>query len=215
MTESDTTRVCGYDGCERPAGWGRDDMDGEGACKDHVGMADPPEDFSIDKLDEYGGAEIEARNEAKEAEYQDRIDTLNEQQQAAVAGLREHAQESAKTETVPLGQEQLEVRTRFPPRVEQLKEEIEQAQMDGDMERSRRLNAQVAASLVVSPDGYTDPEVWEVAAQEHGMHWLGEAVDAIAGPASENAESLQGNSKDSDGWQKQTAANQSGLHRKP
>lgn len=215
MTESETTKECGYDGCGRPAGWGRDDMDGEGACKDHVGMADPPEDFDIEDLGSYTAAEIEARNNAKEAEYQDRIDTLNKQQQEAVAGLREHAQESAKTETVPLGQEQLEVRTRFPPQVETLKEEIEQAQMDGDMERSRRLNCQVAASLVVSPDGYTDPEVWEVAAREHGMHWLGEAVDTIAGPASDSAESLQGNSQDSDGWQKQTGAKPSGLHQKP
>lgn len=215
------TDECGYHDsetmdspCSRAAGWGRDDVDGQGACKDHVGLADPPDDFDLANLDKYSAAEIEARNRQVEQEHRESVAALDEQQEAAVEGLRSHAQQTADTEQVPLGDATIEVKTRFPPRVETLFEQIQAAQQRGDVDRARRLNCEVAASMVVAPEGYTDPEVWEVAATEHGQHWLGEAVDTIAGPASENAEALQGNSQDSDTTQSQTMVKESGWQRK-
>lgn len=177
---------------------------------------EPPESIDYGNLDQYSEAEIEAYNERREQELVDEINQLEEDKQDAVATLRKDAQESIETETVPVGEETLEVRTRIPPEVEPKIEAMRDAEHDGDIDVARRLNCECAAAMVETP-GFDDAEVWEIAAEAEGMHWLGEVTDKILAPANENLESLQGNRDsrpDSENSPAQTVGKRSGWDRR-
>lgn len=159
--------------------------------------------------------EAQAHNEQRRQEIQDHLDTLNEQQQEAVATLRESAQESADTEmvTLPSGVD-LEVRSRIPPAVESLIDDLQTAEQHGDPDRVRRLNSEALAEMVVTEE-YSDPRVWVTASKDGdaGLQWLAEVTDIVLGPATEQIEDLQGNSQDSSTTRKQTTGKQSGWQR--
>lgn len=138
----------------------------------------------------------EAYNEAKRDEIAAELEHLDEQEQAAVDALRESAQQSLETDTVtlPSGVD-LEVRARMPPVVENLQEKMQRARQQQDLQRARRLNCAMLAEMVESPGEYVNPDVWETASRDGnaGLQWLAEVTDIVVGPATENAEALQGN----------------------
>lgn len=162
--------------------------------------------------------EIEAYNEQREQDIQEHIETLNQQQQDAVDALRKDAQESLETETVELPSGvALEVRARVPPRVERLQDRAQEAEVKGDLEKSRRLNAEMLAAMVET-EGYDTPEVWVVASQDGdaGMQWMAEVTSLVVEPAEDNAEALKGNGTQqtqSDSLPGKTTGKQSGWQR--
>jgi len=159
-----------------------------------------------------GDADADKYNERVEQEMDARIETMRESEQDAVDALRESAQESLDTAAVSVGEIQLEVLTRIPPDVEDLIEEMDDAEVEGDRHRARRLNAAALAQMVESPEGYTSPDVWVVAAEQNGTHWFGEVTDIVLAPARENAEELgnRNSPPDSDDSLHQTTGKQSG-----
>jgi len=180
---------------------------------------EPPDKLDYGNLDQYSDAEIEAWNEQREQEIRERTEELNRQEQAAVDTLRRDAQESHDTATVELGSGvELEVRTRIPPEVEELADQLQTAQQNRDMSLMRRLAAALNAAMVVSPDGYTSTEVWLVASRdgEAGLQWLMETNDTITGPVEDNLpdiEDAEGNSQASSGMHNPQKANHSGWQR--
>jgi len=161
-----------------------------------------------------GEVSADEYNEHKEAEMEARLDELDEQKQAAVGALREAAQESVDTETVTLGQVDLEVVTRIPPAVEDLLDEMERAEQRQDTDRLRELNALALAEMVNSPDEYVDPDVWAVAAEQNGLQWVSEAVATVLEPARDRQQDTAGNLQaDSDSTPNQERGKQSGWRR--
>jgi len=162
--------------------------------------------------------EVARYNEMRQREIDETLAQLSESKQKAVAALRDSATDTVETEPVTLGDVELAVKTRIPPEVERLVDRIQQAESDQDRHRARRLNAEALSEMVADPDEYADPEVWVVAAEQNGMHWLGEVTDRILAPAKASAEELRDDPNSqpaSDSTPGQTKARQSGLHREP
>lgn len=161
-----------------------------------------------------GEVSADEYNEYKEAEMEARLDDLDEQKQAAVGALREAAQQSVDTESVTLGQVDLDVVTRIPPAVEDILDEMERAEQRQDTDRLRELNALALAEMVDSPDEYADPDVWAVAAEQNGLQWVSEAVAVVLGPARDRQQDAAGNLQpDSDSTPSQQRDKQSGWQR--
>lgn len=179
---------------------------------------EPPDELDYSNLDQYSDAEIEAWNDQRRDEIEDTIESFNERQEAAVNALREDAQKSADTETVELSSGiELEVRTRIPPAVEQLVDDVRAAQQEQDLDRARRLGAAANAEMVESPAEYTSAEVWVVASQDGaaGVQWLTETTQTILGPARDRAETKgnENSQTDSDATPAQTTGKDSGWQR--
>jgi len=148
------------------------------------------DDIAVEDVLE-GDADAEAYNEQVEARFEERLQELAEQEQEAVSALLEEAEESAETETVefPSGLE-LEVKTRIPVDVEHRLERIEQLeQEDAPIEEIAAVNCEALAGMCET-DGYDSADTWAAAYEKKGTHWLGEMIDRITAPATENAESL-------------------------
>jgi hypothetical protein len=161
-----------------------------------------------------GEVSADEYNRHKEAEMEARLNQLDEQKQAAVGALRDAAQESADTETVTIGQIDLEVVSRIPPAVEDLLDEMERAEQRQDTDRLRELNALALAEMVDSPDEYADPDVWAVAAEQNGLQWVSEAVATVLGPARDRQQDTAGNLEpDSDNTPNQQRGKPSGWQR--
>jgi len=161
-----------------------------------------------------GETSADEYNAHKEEEMEARLEELDEQKQAAVGALREAAQETVDTETVTLGQVDLEVVTRIPPAVEDLLGEMERAEQRQDTDRLRELNALALAEMVDSPDEYADPDVWAVAAEQNGLQWVSEAVATVLSPARDRQQDTTGNLQpDSDSTPNQQRGKQSGWQR--
>lgn len=161
-----------------------------------------------------GEVSADEYNEYKEAEMEARLKDMDEQKQAAVGALREAAQQSVDTESVTLGQVDLDVVTRIPPAVEDILDEMERAEQRQDTDRLRELNALALAEMVDSPDEYADPDVWAVAAEQNGLQWVSEAVAVVLGPARDRQQDAAGNLQpDSDSTPNQQRGKRSGWQR--
>lgn len=158
-----------------------------------------PKRLSWDEIPDATEAEIEAHNAAVEQELDARIAEKDASKRKAIGLLRDQAKSTAKTAKVRLDtmSEPLEVRSRIPSRVEMLQEQLQDVKASEDIGKARALACQMIASMVVGPDGFDDPEVWEIASRDAdaGISWLMEVSDKILGPATEKARSLKGNAE--------------------
>ena len=150
------------------------------------------EDISVEDVLE-GDADAEAYNEQVEQRFEERLQELAEQEQAAVSALLEEAEEpdDIETETVefPSGLE-LEVKTRIPMDVEQRLERIERLEQEGaPMKEIAAVNCEALARMCET-DGYDSADTWMAVWSKKGTHWLAEMTTRITAPATENAESL-------------------------
>jgi hypothetical protein len=148
------------------------------------------DDIAVEDVLE-GDADAEAYNEQVEARFEERLQELAEQEQAAVSALLDEAEASAETEIVefPSGLE-IEVWTRIPVDVEHRLERIEQLeQEDAPIGEIAVVNCEALAGMCVT-EGYDSAETWLAAYEKNGIHWLGEMTSRVTAPATENAESL-------------------------
>ena len=138
-----------------------------------------------------GDADAEAYNEQVEARFDERLQELAEQEQAAVSALLEEAEASAETETVefPSGLE-LEIKTRIPVDVEHQLERIERLEEQGaPIGEIASANCEALAEMCET-DGYDSADTWMTVWSKKGTHWLAEMTSRITATATENAESL-------------------------
>ena len=147
------------------------------------------DDIAVEDVLE-GDADAEAYNEQVEDRFEERLQELAEQEQAAVSALLEEAEESAETETVefPSGLE-LEVKTRIPVDVEHRLERIEHLEQEGARDEMAEQSAHVAASMCETP-GYDNPDTWLTAWKKEGTHWLSEMLSEILDPAVKETNAL-------------------------
>jgi len=184
-------------------------------------MTDAPDSIDYEKLEagEYDEDTIEAYNEQRRQEIVERHQELNEAEQDAVDALRRDAQQTHETEDVGLESGvTLEVRTRIPPEVEDLYQQLQMARNNQDISLVRRLAAALAAEMVESPAEYSSTEVWLVASRddEAGIQWLMETIDIILEPVEEqlpDPEADEGNGTASNDLHRPDAAKQSGWQR--
>jgi len=178
-----------------------------------------PDSIDFEKLEagEYDDEEIEAYNEQREQEIVERHKELNRQEQKAVDALRRDAQESHETETVTLESGvDLEVRTRIPPEVEDLHEQLQEAQRAGNLSLTRQLAAAMNAEMVEAPEGYTNTDVWLVASRDGdaGLQWLTETTDIILKPVKDTLpDPGEGNGTGSNDLHRPEEVRQSGWQR--
>lgn len=139
--------------------------------------------------------DIEAYNEAKDAEMEARIGQLEDEEQEAVEALLDEAEETAETETVTLESGlELEVRTRVPPAVERKQQRLrtlEKRHKDGeaDIRDIAEVSCEMLAEMCET-DGYDNPDVWLAAYQREGQQWLLEMVAEVTEPAKNQTEQL-------------------------
>jgi predicted DNA-binding ribbon-helix-helix protein len=147
------------------------------------------DDISVEDVLE-GDADAEAYNEQVEARFQQRLQELAEQEQAAVSALLEEAEESAETATVefPSGLE-LEVKTRIPVDVEHRLERIKNLEEEGALDEMATQSAHVTANMCETA-GYDDPDTWLTAWEKKGTHWLSEMLAEILAPAVKETDAL-------------------------
>lgn len=149
------------------------------------------DDISVEDVLE-GDADAEAYNEQVEARFEERLQELADQEQAAVSALLEEAEKDGpETETVefPSGLE-LEVKTRIPVDVEHRLERIIRLEQEGaPMEEIAAVNCEALAEMCET-DGYDSADTWMTVWSKKGTHYLAEMIEIVTGPATENAESL-------------------------
>lgn len=150
-----------------------------------------PESLDFSNLDQYTDEQIAAYNQRVESRLKDNLDEMGTREQEAVNALRSQAQATAQTATVHLDRAnddplELEVRTRFPPRIEDLHQQYQRIQANGDMATAKAIACEMIAGMVVT-EGFDDPMVWRVAAsgEDAGMVWLLEAADTILQPVTD------------------------------
>lgn len=164
-----------------------------------------PTTLDIRNAGEWTEAEQEAYNRHVEDRLDEKIEDASADEQNAIAVLRKDAQDTLDTDTVPLdaatGEVELEVRTRFPPEVEDLFETF-QGMMDADspdLNQARVVGCRVIAAMIEAPEKFANPDVWYVASKDGsaGISWLQEKAKRILGPARKNmaSEVVRGNSR--------------------
>lgn len=159
---------------------------------DNPNVAETPDDDTRDDASESKAPkadDFEEKEAELHADLENIVDSLDDEKADAVAALGEAAEESLETREVRLSDDLvLEVKDRLDPRAERQVERVEKAQEDADRERAARHAAAALSHQVVSPDEYTDSEVWEVAAEVHGMDYvLNEVAELVIGPLIEEA----------------------------
>jgi len=183
-------------------------------------MTDAPDSIDYEKLEagEYDEDTIEAYNEQRRQEIVERHQELNEAEQDAVDALRRDAQQTHETAAVELETGiELDVRTRIPPEVENLYQQLQTASDNQNLSLVRRLAAALNAEMVESPDEYSSTDVWLVASRDGdaGLQWLRETTDIILSPIEDQLpdEAHEGNGTASNDLHRPDAAKQSGWQR--